>query len=154
LNNTNCYEICDYYYYFDLDKIYHCSDNENCPSNFPNKIPSKKKCVDNCLGDESFNFKKLYVDNEECVEECINEFRFEFDNKCYTGCPPGTYYNYTQTGCIDTIPIGYYMNDSMKKTIDRCDIKCENECILDENNNNVICKGCNNEHNYYKKADF
>ena len=153
LNNTNCYEICDYNYYFDLEKIYHCTDNEDCPSNFPNKIPSKKKCVDDCLGDEAFNFNKLYVDNKECVEECINEYRFEFDNKCYYGCPPGTYYNYTQTGCIDTIPIGYYLNDSTKQTIDKCDVKCNKECILDKPTNNVICKGCNNAQNYYKKVD-
>ena len=153
LNNTNCYEICDYYYYFDLEKIYHCSDNERCPSNFPNKIPSKKKCVDDCLGDEAFNFNKLYVDNEECVEECTNEYKFEFDNKCYIGCPPGSFYNYEQTDCVDSIPIGYYMNDSRKRTIDKCDIKCENECVLDFPTNNVICKRCNNAQNYYKKVD-
>ena len=131
LNGTNCYKICPFYHYFDDSGEYFCTEEKKCPN----------------------TKSKLIVDTYECVEECINEFRFEFDNKCYTGCPPGTYYNYTQTGCIDTIPIGYYMNDSMKRTIDKCDIKCENECILDENNNNVICKVCNNEHNYYKKAD-
>ena len=45
------------------------------------------------------------------------------------------------------------MNDSTKQTIDKCDVKCNKECILDKPTNNVICKGCNNAQNYYKKVD-
>ena len=148
-NGTNCYQICKYLYYFDLNKIHHCTENDECPSDFPNKIVNENKCVEKCIEGK---YIKLIVDKKECVEKCIDEYKFEFDNKCYKECPDGTYYNYTQDGCIDYIPPGYYLNDSLKRTIDKCDIKCENECTLDERNI-VICKECNNKMKYYKKED-
>ena len=40
------------------------------------------------------------------------------------------YYNYEQTGCIEEIELGYYLNDTVLKTIDKC---------------NEECKSCNNE---------
>ena len=130
LNGSNCYQICEYYHYFDNIGEYHCTKDKGC------------------INDRS----KLFVDKNECVKECINDYKFEFDNKCYKECPDGTYYNYTQDGCIDFIPPGYYLNDSLKRTIDKCDIKCENECTLDERNI-VLCKECNNKMKYYKKED-
>ena len=72
LNGTNCYEICDFHYYFDDNKEYKeykCTQDENCPS----------------------GKTKLVVEKNECVEECIGDFRFEFDNKCYRECPIGSY---------------------------------------------------------------
>ena len=131
LNGTNCYEICKYYHYFDEPGEYHCTSDSTCP----------------------FNRTKLILATYECVEECTGTYKFEFDNKCYTECPPGTLYNFTQTGCIDTIPSGYYLNDSIKRTINKCPNKCEKECKLDVINNNVICEACNNLGSYYKKED-
>ena len=64
LNGTNCYEICQYYYYFDDNFEYHCTIDENCPS------------------DRS----KLIVDKNECVEACFGDYKFEIFNKCYTSC--------------------------------------------------------------------
>ena len=107
LNGTNCFEICKYYHYFDDPGEYHCTGDDICPS----------------------SRSKLIVATYECVEECTGIYIFEFNNSCYTACPPGTYYNFTQTGCIDTIPSGYYLNDTEKRTIDKCDNKCEKECI-------------------------
>ena len=130
-NGTNCFEICKFYHYFDDSGEYHCTSDATCPS-----IRSK-----------------LIVDTNECVEECSGKYKFEYDNKCYNICPPGIYYNFTQTGCIDTIPAGYYLNDSLKMTINKCDIKCENECILDESTNIILCKACNNQENFFKKED-
>ena len=67
----------------------------------------------------------------------------EYNNQCYKICPPGThnstnipyfcekdlfcekYYNYTQTGCLEYIPDGFYLNST--KTIDKCINKC-NTC--------------------------
>jgi len=47
------------------------------------------------------------------------------DNKtCQTfNCP--YYYNYSQDGCIDNIPDGYYMNDTELRTIDKCHENCK-----------------------------
>ena len=131
MNGTNCFEICKFYHYFDDSGEYHCTSDATCP-NIRNK---------------------LIVETNECVEECTGKYKFEYDDKCYTSCPPGIYYNFTQTGCIDTIPAGYYLNDSLKMTINKCDIKCENECIFDDSLNTVICKACNNPENYFKKED-
>ena len=143
-NGSMCLLNCDYYHYFDNNKIYQCSVGPECPPDFPNLIVGEKSCVLDCPD-------KLIVDKKECTDKCTGQYKFEFDDKCYTGCPPGTYYNFTQTGCIATIPVGYYMNDSVKRTIDKCDIKCENECILDETSKKVLCKACNNPSNYFKK---
>ena len=131
LNKTNCFEICKFFYYFDDAGEYFCTQDEHCPNSRP----------------------KLNFYTGECVEECIGEYKFEFDNKCYRDCPPDTFYDFSQTGCIDLIPAGYYMNDTKKRTINKCDIKCEHECILDIPKNNVICKACNNDQNYFKKED-
>ena len=129
LNLTNCYEICNFHYYFDEENIYHCSEDDNCPA----------------------EYNKFIVDKNECIDACTNEFKYEFDNKCYKSCPSGTYFNYEHTGCVATIPLGYYLNDSNAKTIDQCDIKCKN-CNLDSSKNN-LCISCNNENNYYIKEN-
>ena len=47
LYETNCYEKCGYYYYFDEWNKYHCTLNLSCPVNYK-LIASKKKCIDEC----------------------------------------------------------------------------------------------------------
>ena len=129
LNDTNCYKICSNHYYFDEYYNYYCTEDDQCPDEYP----------------------KLIVEKNECVESCIDEFKYEFDNKCYKSCPDGTFYNYSYTGCINTIPDGYYNNDTIKKTIEKCDIKCK-KCNL-ESTNNDLCISCNTEENYYLKEN-
>ena len=122
--------------------------SELCYITSPNKyIPEKNKCINNCINDETFIF--------------------EYDHVCYSECPNGThlinnsnlcekdllictnYINYEQTGCLDSIPLGYYVNDTEKKTLDKCDIKCSN-CTIDSLLNN-LCISCNNSAGYYRK---
>ena len=45
--DKNCYEICDYYYYFDENKIYHCTSSAECPSGYSKIISEQNKCVIN-----------------------------------------------------------------------------------------------------------
>ena len=61
------------------------------------------------------------------------------------------YYNYLQTECIDYIPNGYYLNDTNKKTIDKCNIKCK-ECSLNSTFYG-LCLSCNTEENYFQKLN-
>ena len=82
-NNSNCYEICEFYYYFDSDGIYHCTENEACPKNFNKLIINKRKCIDNCDKDDTY--KK------------------EYHNSCYESCPNGTHLNNNETKCIDDL---------------------------------------------------
>ena len=126
--NNNCYENCNDYNYIDSNG-YHCV--KTCPDNYKYIIEEEKKCIDKCNND--YNYK------------------LEYNNKCYKTCPINTYYNYEQTGCIDNIPEGYYINDTDHNTINKCDIKCKT-CTLESVNNN-LCTSCNNENNYYQKED-
>ena len=129
LIDNNCYEKCENYFYVDSSGIQHCVDE--CPDKYNQIIEEEKKCIDNCNND--------------------NVYKLEYNNKCYKTCPTNTYYNYEQTGCIDIIPEGYYINDTEHNTIDKCDIKCKT-CTLESVNNN-LCTSCNNEKDYYQKED-
>ena len=70
INNTNCYENCSYYYYFNELKEYICTDNDTCPVNNNKLIKEKKKCIDKCSKDN------IYI--------------YEYNNICYKQCPNGT----------------------------------------------------------------
>ena len=51
VKKKNCFEKCDYYYYFDEDNNYFCTDNYLCPKNYK-LIIDKNKCIDECKNDE------------------------------------------------------------------------------------------------------
>ena len=139
---SNCYEKCSEgeYYYFDDSNNFHCQ--RSCPDNYK-KIIDKGKCINDCRNDSFYIFQF----ENTCLDKCPENYFANYDNVCVQNliCPQRTYYNYTQTGCIDSIPVGFYLNDSIKRTIDKCDIKCEKDCILDESANKILCKGCNEE---------
>ena len=97
----------------------------------------------------------------ECINNCSNDdiYIYEFNNTCYNKCPNGThissnnkylceldlicdnYYNYNHTGCINEIPDGYFINDTIFKTIDKCHSDCKT-CEGKEIENNSNCKTC------------
>ena len=64
----NCYNICDFYFYYD-DNIqkYYCTPYNNCVNYYDKIISEKNQCVHDC---------KQYKD-----------FQYEFKNKCYNKCP-------------------------------------------------------------------
>ena len=121
-------------------------------------------CTDNCF---LYSPSQLIVEKTKCIESCSNDnmYRFEYNNICYESCPEGThnssikeflceedlicdnYYNYNYTDCLDSIPEGYFLNNTILKTIDKCHIKCKN-CTLQSMENN-LCISCNNNQNYY-----
>ena len=70
-NDTNCYENCTYYYYFDSDKKYHCTQVDACPKEVNKLIIEKRKCIDECSND------KIY--------------KYEYNNTCYEQCPNNTF---------------------------------------------------------------
>ena len=139
-NETNCYKKCEYYYYYDSNNTYYCTITNSCPQDYNKLISSKGRCIDECNKD--------------------NIYKYEYRNKCYIECPTGTkisnennylcevelycenFYNYNLTDCIDTIPNGYYCNDTDLKTIDKCHENCEtcNKGPTNTNNNCLKCK--------------
>ena len=137
-NDNNCYKICEFnYYYYDSDNKYKCTDNEMCPDTLSKLIIDKKRCVGNC------NDYNLYEYNNKCLNECPNGTHLR-DNKCLDDLNCETqnkYYNYEQTECIDTITPGFYCNNSILKTIDKCHDYCKTceEKGTSDNNNCLTC---------------
>ena len=85
----------------------------------------------------------------------------EYNESCYDKCPPRThtlnpndkkceiflctkYYNFTQDGCTDNIPEGFYENDTELKTIDKCPDNCKT-CEKTINQTFVHCLSCNED---------
>jgi len=134
-----CYEDCDYYYYFNESNEYFCTETNKCPEKYNKLITEKMKCIDNCSNDDIY--------------------KYEYNNTCYESCPNGTHisnisnelceenlYCYN-TVCFKNIPEGYYLIDSILKTIGKCDDKCQN-CNLESAQNN-LCLSCNINNSYY-----
>ena len=78
-NYSNCYNICKFYYYFDENNEYHCTENEICPEKYNKLIINKNRCIDGCQKD--------------------NIYQFEYNNSCYKNCPSGTTLNETNNIC-------------------------------------------------------
>ena len=150
-NDNNCYINCPYNYYYDSERNYKCTTDDNCPQNYSKLISPKKRCIDDCEKDSNYKFEY----RNECFIECPNSTHISNDNpfKCIDNLnceKDNKYYNYERTDCIDTIPDGFYCNDSELKTIEKCHINCK-KCQkgpLENNNNCEICKD-----NYYKKKN-
>ena len=67
----NCYVICPYYYYYDIDKNKKiCTDHPQCPANYDKIIRTEKQCVHNCT---------KYINNQ-----------YEFRKECFKECPSGS----------------------------------------------------------------
>ena len=66
---NNCLPKCIHYYYYNRYKQYKCTENYECPKEYPYLIENKTKCVDNCERDSIF--------------------RLLFENKCLQFCPDG-----------------------------------------------------------------
>ena len=64
--SKNCYEDCEYYYYFEND-TYYCTETEQCPPNYNFIIAGSKQCVKSCNETQGY-FK-------------------QFRNYCYKQCP-------------------------------------------------------------------
>ena len=144
-NSKNCYIKCPYYYYFDADGRYKCTSENKCPDDYNYLIINEDKCTNNC-SKELFH---KYEYNNTCLESCPNgTHNLSYNNYiCEDDLICDKYYNYNYTECIDEIPIGFYLNDSIRRTIDKCDIKCGN-CSLESVKNN-LCISCNINNNYY-----
>jgi len=130
---TNCYEKCDYYYYFDKSYKYHC--NKTCPENYKKLIKDKNKCVDDCKNDDIYNYK------------------YEYNNICYKKCPNETYLieNSENNICFSKAPDGYYL-DKSKKIFKRCYKTC-NKCELKGNKINNYCIECKQYYEFYKNLN-
>ena len=73
LNISNCYETCEYYYYFDGSNKFHCTNKYYCPEPYNKLIENKKKCTDDCRKDDTY----IYEYKNTCIQE---EFHSKITN--------------------------------------------------------------------------
>ena len=151
--------------FYGISNLNYCI-NEDIKEEIKSQLASftKMNCSNLCY---SYQQKKFNLATNKCINNCDDDINnsYEYENTCYGSCPEGThliennkceqdlicqnYYNYEKTGCLDSIPLGYYLNDSTSRTIDKCDIKCSN-CTKDSIENH-LCLSCNNSAKYYAK---
>ena len=130
LNETNCYQNCLYYYYFDDSNIHHCTEDKKCPDNKNKLVDKKGECIDNCSKDD------LY--------------KYEYNNKCYSY----NITNYTQSNTNDITKEN--IEKTQESEIHYINTYYVNENkILDENNDKII-EYMSNELNdsYIKKEEL
>ena len=97
----NCYEICEFYYYFDSEKKYHCTLNQECPKENNKLIRNKTKCIENCTLDDIYKYEYF----NECYEKCPKETQISEDNKylCKLTCPGNLPYENKRTiECVES----------------------------------------------------
>ena len=88
IHDKNCYEQCNYYYYFNKSNYYTCTEYYICQDKY-----------------------KLIMDKSKCIDECKNDdlYQYEFNNTCYSECPNGTILNETNLIC--------YINESLETSL-------------------------------------
>ena len=123
---------------------------------FFNKTSIKRDCSNDCYGANAnrvnITEKKLccsfakYGDN--CYKNCPSKTKRKLETKTCEpfNCTNNKYYNYEQTDCIEDIK-GYYINDSIAKTIDKCHIDCI-ECKGKWSDETTNCTVCNDSKPY------
>ena len=107
--------------YFPKNSTFNCSDV--CFTNPQHKmIKEKNKCINECHDDDTYKINY----NNICYETCPNSNNSICEEEENEDLICDKYYDYNHTACLESIPEGYYLNDSILKTIDKCNIKCKN----------------------------
>ena len=91
----NCYEKCNFYYFFNENGEYICTQYNYCPPEYKNLISNKYKCIDDCKKDDEYIYEynniclnkcpentKISIADKKCLLLC-NSNQFEADNICY-----------------------------------------------------------------------
>ena len=148
------------------DTLLYCINDEINSPDFISQLSSYNKI--NCSILCSINTYKYILKKNICIKSCLNDgdYQYEYNDICYPTCPNGTinynndklckslcpnYYDYENAFCIEEIPMGYYLNNTDLKTIDKCDIKCSN-CTL-ESMSLGLCVLCNINQRFYQKMN-
>ena len=74
----------------------------------------------------------IYEYNNKCYifDNCPNKTISNITTfKCELNCDNYNYYNYEKTDCLDSIPDGFYCNNTTEKTIDKCHRNCQ-ACVF------------------------
>ena len=110
-NINNCYEKCNYYYYFDSVGNYHCTSKENCPEEQSKLITTKSQCINDCAKDDVYKFEE----NNVCV-------KVKSENGKILICPINLPCE-KNSECIETCTAQEFL---------------EKECIINNKNNQTV----------------
>ena len=133
-------------------------DEKNIPNIYQDIFEKiERDCSNDCYFDGN---NRQYIENKK---SCCS--KFIYNDSCYDQCPIRTkeitdkkkcedlnctyYYKYGQRSCSNnnTIPDGYYMNDTILKTIDKCNENCKT-CNGPPTNISTNCLTCKDENPY------
>ena len=116
-NITNCYQLCEKYYYF-ADLSFTCTETLECPENYNKLISNQKKCIDECRND--------YI------------YKYEYKNECYKECPKGTHLiNENDYICQDFNPTTEYFAPSSISYNNEKSTFIEETSFITINNENI-----------------
>ena len=129
------------------DNLIICIEDESKAENIISLL-EEKNIVNDC-SDLCFSENAIYnIYNNSCSGYCSNNnelYKYKYNNKCINSCAL-LFLSYNQKECINTIPDGYYQNNSLLKTIDKCPDKCS--LCSEESMKKDLCISCNS--NYYQ----
>ena len=118
---NNCVIQCKYYYYFDVNNQYKCTDNQICPKNYP------------------------YLSINKCLDNCKNSLllKYSFNNICYFSCPEGTVSNNDNICEIENNDKCFYNKNFLMSSYDEIndefiDMLIYNYANEFKNNDNVV----------------
>ena len=155
-------ETSSFYDQFDIlmdrnDIITICINDETKIPNIFNKFKSlqnpKRDCSNKCYSTS----KIFYPEEFLCIDKCEDMQLVEYNSDCIKSCPDGmsissenkciklsceNYYDYDKKNCINEIPPGFFCNDTIAKTIDKCHSDCE-QCDKKWTESNTNCISCN-----------
>ena len=147
----------DYIFYEINPSLISCSNSDFSEPNINND------CENICFKKPS----KVILKEKKCTNDCSSAIgnQYEYNNICYEKCPDNThkslkneylcekdlncellnkYYSYDKSTCIDEIPLGYFNNDTIYNTIDKCHQDCKTcDKIYNEYSSN--CNSCLND---------
>ena len=132
-NYLNCYENCSYYYYFDVNNIFHCTVNYSCPDGYNKLIPDKMKCIDNCSSDDIYKYEYENI----CYKEYQfqeTEFNEDISTENYDLNDNNTFMN--SEFIISTNIIIENKNDNKTEKENLIELICKKDKYI--NNNNIL----------------
>ena len=160
LDYTFVFQISDDIFSYIKTGVKLCLDIDNNPkirdALNTSQILNNNNCQDKCFLDNM----KLSISDGECITDCLysnNSEIFEYNKICHSECPRNSYispyndhlclpilncekynkyYNYERTSCINIIPQGYFINDTINQTIDKCHSDCK-DCSYESNELNL-----------------
>jgi surface protein len=123
--SQNCLQKCNYYYYFNEDNQYTCTESNICPTQYNKLVNEKNKCIDKCIKDDTYIYEynnsclkecpegiKIYEEEKKCLDSCY-DYLFEYQNICYNDCPNNTYRIFQNRNiCAIEVPENYYLDNN------------------------------------------